>query len=139
MVFVAERDRLATHGLDLYRKRVKHLVYLKKRNAIYLMGRDKNIASVRQLVATLRSDAMIASIDEHEYDLRPDFRARKSINKERAIVVALRRRQKVEPELDTDAQLDDETKLPASTYDFVDEQGQLDLGAPVHGSADPND
>jgi hypothetical protein len=126
IIFVAERQRLAIHGLDIYRKRVKRLLYLEKLNVVYLMGRDDNISTVRHLLDSLRSDAMIASIDEHEYGLRRDFKARKSMNKERAIVVALRRRQKGGFPVDILPADDDTALLPADTYEFAKEQ-QLPL------------
>jgi hypothetical protein len=128
VVFVAERARLAIYGLDIYRKRVKRLLYIEKLNAVYLMGRDDNIATVKRLLDLLRSDAMIASIDEHEYGLRRDFKARKSLNKERAIVVALRRRQKEEMPADILPGDDDTALLPADTYEFTEEQ-QLPIGS----------
>lgn len=126
VVFVAERQRLAIHGIDIYRKRVKRLLYAEKLNAVYLMGRDDNISTVKHLLDLLRSDAMIASIDEHEYGLRRDFNARKAMNKERAIIVTLRRRQKEGSPVEITPGGDDTALLPADTYEFTKEE-QLPL------------
>lgn len=126
VVFVAERQRLAIHGIDIYRKRVKRLLYAEKLNAVYLMGRDDNISTVKHLLDLLRSDAMIASIDEHEYGLRRDFNARKAMNKERAIIVTLRRRQKEGSPVEITPGDDDTALLPADTYEFTKEE-QLPL------------
>jgi hypothetical protein len=126
VVFVAERQRLAIHGIGIYRKRVKRLLYAEKLNAVYLMGRDDNISTVKHLLDLLRSDAMIASIDEHEYGLRRDFNARKAMNKERAIIVTLRRRQKEGSPVEITPGDDDTALLPADTYEFTKEE-QLPL------------
>ena len=123
---MAERQRLAIHGIGIYRKRVKRLLYAEKLNAVYLMGRDDNISTVKHLLDLLRSDAMIASIDEHEYGLRRDFNARNAMNKERAIIVTLRRRQKEGSPVEITPGDDDTALLPADTYEFTKEE-QLPL------------
>ena len=90
--------------MDPYRQYTKRLLYQQRVDAVYLMGRDDNIDAVRAIAASLKSDGRIASQEVYEYPLRRDFVARKSLKRERAILVCLcRRRQDEASEVDFEA------------------------------------
>jgi hypothetical protein len=91
IVLVARKETLAEHDIAPYRKVAKQQIYSGNFDSLYLMGRDSNIAPVKNLVASLESDARIESIATYEFGLRADFKAR-VLHRERAIIVALRLR-----------------------------------------------
>jgi hypothetical protein len=116
IIFVARRTLLAELGIEPYRKRAKRLLYQEKVDAVYLMGRDENIRQVRAVADVLSGDALIADCSVFEYDLRADFSAKKTLRREKAIIVCLRRRQKAGEEA-TQELIEDEGDLPHDTYD----------------------
>jgi hypothetical protein len=92
IVFVAMKGRIEDYGLDTYLKRTKQMIYGQKADVVYLMARDDNIPYVKQLRDSLKTDGLISEIATFEFRLRPDFAARKRLNRERAICVMLRRK-----------------------------------------------
>lgn len=119
VIFVAQKDRIEREGLAPYRKRAKRCLYQEKFDAVYLMARDDNIAAVEALAEDLEKDALVARTARYVYPLRQDFKKRK-MNRERAIIVCLRRR--LAPgetpddlSLDTAEDLADEVYVP--TYE----------------------
>jgi hypothetical protein len=92
IIFVARKELVEKHGLAPYRKRAKRYIYQEKFDSVYLMGRDMTIPSVQRVGAGLKNDALVAEVAEYIYPLRRDFKKRR-LNRERAIVLCLRRRQ----------------------------------------------
>lgn len=91
VVFVAVKGKIEEHGIEPYRKRTKRIVYEQRADVVYLMARDDNIKYVKQLRDSLRTDGLIAEVATFEFRLRADFKAR-VVNRERAVIVMLRRK-----------------------------------------------
>ena len=118
IIFVADKWRLLEHGLQPYRQRAKRYIYQDRFDAVYLMARDRNIPAVEEIVAELQGDGLIASTSSHEYALRPDYAARRPLNRRRAIVACLRRRQA--DEASQTMPVEDASDLPSETYTLSD-------------------
>ena len=89
---MAAKIRLQEEGLTPYRRRAKRLIYRDQVDAVYLLARDHNIPAAKELRENLKGDALVQNSESYEYNLRPDFVAKKNLRRERAIVVSLRRK-----------------------------------------------
>lgn len=131
IIFVAMKGRIEAEGLAPYRKQAKRLIYMEKCDAVYMMARDDNISSLRQLRDDLARDALIEEVATYEYALRSDFKARIMHREHAAIVVLRRRRAGEEPRL-SEAELAEVGDEEIEIYDFEqesEEAEQVPVGA----------
>lgn len=141
VIFVAQKDRFEREGLAPYRKRAKRCLYQEKFDAVYLMARDDNIAAVETLAEDLERDALVARTARYVYPLRQDFKKRK-MNRDRAIIVCLRRR--LAPgETPDDLSLDTSEDLADEGYEPTYEAGEIaavgDANPPPSSGGEPGD
>jgi hypothetical protein len=101
------------------------MIYKEKCDAVYLMARDANIPAVRDLRDDLGRDALVEEVATYEYALRPDFKAR-FLHRERAIIVALRRRRVGEEPAVDDGDFADVYDEEIEVYDVEQESREGD-------------
>jgi hypothetical protein len=138
VVFVAIAGRLATEGVDPYRKAAKRLIYSGKFERIYLMARDHNIPAVREIAANLDGDGRVDAVNCFEHRLRPDF-AKRKLDRHRAVVAAITPHGAVSvdqvldqdlSDLDIEAFVPDQTGASPRFYDKRPQRSTADVNSP---------
>jgi hypothetical protein len=117
LVFVAARETIEKKGLDFYRKKAKRLIYTEKCDSVYLMARDDNIPAVHKVRDALEGDALVEAVATYEYKLRRDFAARHRLKRERAVIVAIRRRRGAQGTTGDDADVVGELASDIEVFD----------------------
>jgi hypothetical protein len=122
IIYVALRQVVEREGLAPYLKRAKRYLFRDRLDAVYLMAYDRNIGAVNTVADELEEHGWVDSVERHEYGLRADFRKRRNIDRDRAIVVCLRGRQVPSSELPGE----DLAESPTDELDFPEEIFGLD-------------
>jgi hypothetical protein len=132
IVFVALASVVAEQGLDPYRKRIARYLFRDRLDTVYLMAYDRNIDAVNEVADAFEGHGWVASIDRYTFPLRPDFKKRKQRSRERAIVVAIRRRPSAnEPPVDGTEETESEVgAIPEEVIAIKPPEGELEQEPP---------